>query len=57
MKRPDDSLEDFMLWTNIHPRRRWRLHWPSLSVWGAIAVFTLAFWTAVAWGIVTGMGL
>ena len=54
---PDDRMEAFHAWTAVPPRRRWRIDWFCVAVWGALALFTLAFWTAVAWGIVTGMVL
>lgn len=34
-----------------------RIDWPCVAVWSALAAVALAFWTAVAWAIVTGMVL
>lgn len=55
MPRPDESLEDFMLWTNVTPRRRF--DWATLATWVALALACLAFWLGVAWVIVSGMVL
>lgn len=54
--RPDERLEDFHLWVNVARRPR-RIDWPCVAVWSALAAVALAFWTAVAWAIVTGMVL
>lgn len=42
--RPDERLEAFHIWTNVKPRRRWRIHWPSVAIWGGMFAVAVAFW-------------
>jgi hypothetical protein len=53
--RPDEKLEEFHLWTQPAQRRRLRIDWLSVAIWGALALIAFAFWGAVAWAIVAGV--